>query len=134
MMNVLNFCYESKDVWQLVGKILLVFKIVIPLLLIIFGMIDLGQAVIGSKEDDIKKATNKLLRRAIAAVVIFFIPTIVGALMGLVGSFKDDKTASGYDICKDCLTKPYSKKCKDAKDTDPDKQTYSDDDTTTKTN
>ena len=124
MMNVLNFCYESKDVWQLVGKVLLVFKIVIPLLLIIFGMIDLGQAVIGSDEKDIQKATKKLLRRAIAAVVIFFIPTIVGALMGLVGQFGNDKKASGYDICKDCLTRPYSNACKNAVDTDPDLQTY----------
>ena len=122
MMNLLNFCGDSANVWQLVGKILLVFKIVIPLLLIIFGMIDLGQAVIGSKEDDIKKATNKLLKRAIAAVIIFFIPTIVGAIMGLISSFKNDSKNTGYDTCRLCLTKPYGKTCKAAVDAIDDKE------------
>ena len=33
-----GFCASSANVWQTVGYILLVFKIVIPILLIIFGM------------------------------------------------------------------------------------------------
>lgn len=100
-----SFCTDSAGVWQLVGKVLVVFKIAIPLLLIIFGMVDLGKAVIGSKEDDIKKATNSLIRRAIAAVVIFFIPTIVGAIFGLVGGFSENK--EDYDVCEKCLVHPY---------------------------
>jgi len=114
MIGLLNFCNDSVKVWELVGKILLVFKIVIPLLLIIFGMIDLGQAVIGSDEKDIQKATKKLLRRAIAAVIIFFIPTIVGAIMGLISDFNDDSKEAGYDTCSACLTKPYGDSCKKA--------------------
>lgn len=105
LLDTSNFCANSAGVWQLVGKVLVVFKIAIPLLLIIFGMVDLGKAVIGSKEDDIKKATNSLIRRAIAAVVIFFIPTIVGAVFGLVGEFNDNK--NDYDKCEACLVHPY---------------------------
>ena len=38
----INFCTKTKPIWVLVGRILGIFKIVIPLLVIIFGMIDLG--------------------------------------------------------------------------------------------
>ena len=116
-MFLLDFCNESAGVWTLVGKVLVVFKIVIPLLLIIFGMIDLGKAVISSEEKAIKQATNSLLRRAIAAVVIFFIPTIVGAIFSLVNSFGEAKEDTGYDTCINCLVHPYkSDKCKCAAD------------------
>lgn len=104
-----GFCSASASIWQTLGYVLMVFKIVIPILLIVFGMIDLGKAVIASKDDEIKKATNALLKRAIAAVVIFFIPTIVGVLMGIVGKFaqvKDD-----FDICKACISNPNSSLC-----------------------
>ena len=107
-MSLLTFCVETKDVWSTVGKVLLVFKIVIPILLIIFGMIDLGKAVIGSDEKAIKEATNSIIRRLIAAIVIFFIPSIVGAIIGLVGSWQEDAKAEDYDVCKTCLTKPGS--------------------------
>ena len=47
----INFCTKTKAIWVLVGRILGIFKIVIPLLVIIFGMIDLGKAVVASKDD-----------------------------------------------------------------------------------
>lgn len=106
-----GFCASSANVWQTVGYILLVFKIVIPILLIIFGMIDLGKAVIASKDDEIKKATTSLIKRAISAVVIFFVPTIVGVVMGIVGNFaavRDD-----FDVCRYCISSPTNEKCTD---------------------
>ena len=114
-MFLANFCETSASMWQLVGKILVVFKIVIPLLLIIFGMIDLGKAVISSDEKAIKNATNSLLRRAIAAVVVFFIPTIVSAIFGLVDNFTEDKNNAGYDNCRTCLVHPYRSSCDTSK-------------------
>ena len=105
------FCHDTVGLWQTVGKVLVIFKIVIPLLLIIFGMIDLGKAVIGSKEDDIKKATSSLIRRAIAAIVIFFIPYVVSGIFGLVSTFQKQKDAEGYDVCQTCLTNPNGVNC-----------------------
>ena len=111
-MLLLDICDgDMLGLWQLVGRILLVFKIVIPLLLIIFGMIDLGKAVIASDEKAIKSATTSIMRRLIAAVVIFFIPAIVGAIFNLVGDFKDNKDGvkDQYDKCAECITSPNSK-------------------------
>ena len=100
-----GFCKQSADIWQVVGYLLLVFKIVIPVILIIFGMIDLGKAVVSGKDEEIKKNMKSLMIRAIAAVAIFFIPTIVGIVIGLVSSF-DDEGKADYDICRQCITKP----------------------------
>ena len=117
-----NFCQTSAGLWQLVGKVLLVFKIVIPLLLIIFGMIDLGKAVVASDEKAIKTATNSIIKRLIAAVVIFFIPTMVAAIFSLISDFKDEKEYEGYSVCSACINRPNGDVCtgwaKDLKDID----------------
>ena len=105
-----NFCTDTANVWQVVGWIMTVFKIIIPLLLIIFGMLDLGKAVTSSKEDEIKKSTMSLMRRAIAAVVIFFIPTLVSVIIGLV----NDPAKGNYKPCAKCISNPMNDKCKSA--------------------
>ena len=64
-----DFCASTAKIWQLVGNVLLVFKIVIPILLIIWGMMDLGKAVVAAKDDEIKKATKSLAMRIIAGII-----------------------------------------------------------------
>ena len=58
----------------------------VPILLIIFGSLDLGKAVMSQDDKEIKGATGKLIKRAIAAAVVFFIPFIVNLVMGLIGT------------------------------------------------
>lgn len=101
-----GFCASTANIWQIVGYVLLVFKIAVPLLLIIFGMIDLGKAVIASKEDEIKKATGSLVRRAIAAVVIFLLPTVISFIMGLVSDFDTSGAKADFEICRACIVRP----------------------------
>ncbi len=103
-MNILaaiNFCAKTKDIWVVVGKILGVFKIVIPLLIIIFGCIDLGKAVVASKDDEIKKAMKQLAMRAIAGIAIWFVPTLVGLVFSLVDATSD----ADYEQCATCVSK-----------------------------
>ena len=59
-------------------------QIGIPIILIILGMLDLGKAVVASKEDEIKSATKMLVKRAIYAVAIFFVVLIVQLVFGLL--------------------------------------------------
>lgn len=103
--DVVNFCGSTAKIWKLVGRVLLVFKIVIPILLIIFGMMDLGKAVVANKDDEIKKATKQLAMRAIAGIVIFFIPTLVGFIFSIVDGFNDE-VGTDYDVCRTCIVKP----------------------------
>lgn len=107
----IGFCINTANIWQIVGYILLVFKIVIPILLIIWGMMDLGKAVIAAKDDEIKKATKSLAMRAISAVVIFFIPTIVGLILGLISNFSTSGAKDDWNTCRMCVTNPNDPEC-----------------------
>ena len=81
-----------------------IIQIGIPILLIIMGSIDLGKAVLSSDDKEIKGATGKLIKRAIAAVAVFFIATIVSLLMGMFGTSgaSDNENIGGTDSWKDC--------------------------------
>lgn len=98
----LGFCTKTANVWKVLGYVVLIFKIVIPLLLIIFGMVDLGKAVISSDEKAINKAVSTLIKRFIAAVVIFFIPTLVNALFAVL-NITTSVTADSAK-CVTCVT------------------------------
>ncbi len=79
-----NITLEPKIV-NLVANIITLIKIVIPVLLIIWGMLDLGKAVIAQKEDEIKAGQKTFIKRLIAAIIVFFIPTIVKLLLSVIG-------------------------------------------------
>ena len=76
---------ELLPVISAVKFILKVIQYVVPVVLIIFGSIDLIKAVIAGKEDDIKKNQQTLFKRIIAAVIVFLVPLIVSVVMGLIG-------------------------------------------------
>lgn len=61
-------------------------KISVPLLLIVYGIIDFASAVTGSNEDDIKKKQKKFINRIIAAVVIFLVLAIVELVFDLLAA------------------------------------------------
>lgn len=104
-----RFCQDSASLFQVVGWLLLIFKIVIPILLIILGMIDLGKAVVSSDDKAVQKAGNSLLHRVLMAIAIFFVPTIVGLIFRMVGGFTEVKTQ--YDLCAACITSPGGDTC-----------------------
>ena len=72
-------------------------QIGIPILLIVFGTIDLGKAVISSDDKEVKQAQSRLIKRCIYAVAIFFITTIVSIIMSLVGRGADQSEANTHN-------------------------------------
>ena len=84
-MFFLDYCTELGAVIGVLKAVVGLFQFGIPILLIIFGMIDLGKAVIASKEDEMKKAQGTLIKRAIYAVAVFLVVTIVTLVMSMVG-------------------------------------------------
>lgn len=81
----LNFDFSGTFPY-LISTAILIIKIVVPILLIIFGMLDLGKAVVASKEDEIKKGQQTFIKRVIAAVIVFFVIQIVQLIVGFVSS------------------------------------------------
>lgn len=84
-MLFMSTCDDLRPVINFLKAILAIIQWGVPILLIIMGSIDLGKAVMASDDKEIKGATSKLIKRAIAAVAIFFIPLIVNLLIGMVG-------------------------------------------------
>lgn len=79
-----------------VSTIITIIKIAVPVLLIIFGMLDLGKAVVAAKEDEIKKGQQTFIKRAIAAVIVFFVIQIVQIIIRFV-SGNDQNVASCFN-------------------------------------
>ena len=82
--------------------VLPIIQIGIPIILIIMGSVDLGKAVLSSDDKEIKGAVNKLVKRAIAAVAVFFVATIVTIIMGMFGRSKTTGDVEGTGSWADC--------------------------------
>lgn len=100
------FCEETAKIWKIVGYLVNGLKIIIPLIIIVMGSIDLGKAVVAESEDDIKKGTQLLIKRLIAGIIIFFIPTIVMIVLKMVSKYSS--TVSSNSTCIECVSKPGS--------------------------
>lgn len=110
----INFCASTAKIWKIVGRVLLIFKIIVPVLLIILGVIDFSQAIISNKDDQVTKAAKKLFFRAISGVIIFFLPIIASLVTSLAFNFTSEETKADYEVCKTCVLKPGS--CDTSKD------------------
>lgn len=78
-------CSTYQSVLDIVSEIFGWIQIAAPILLILFGSIDFGKAVISNDQDALKKATSDFVKRAIAAVAIFFLPLIINLIFQLPG-------------------------------------------------
>lgn len=98
-----KFCEEDGvlKTFQIVSYLIMIIKILVPLLLIIFGSIDLGKAVIAGDDKAIQAASKMLVTRAIGGIIIFFIPTIINFAVGLVASWSSVKNE--FINCQTCL-------------------------------
>lgn len=106
--DVSSFCSSTKDIIQLIGGIILIFKIAIPIIIVALGIFDFGKAVVAEKEDEIKKQTKRLLMRVVAGIVIFLIPSIIFYIFETFArGYADD--ASSFQSCKDCFLSPLTK-------------------------
>lgn len=76
-------------------------QIGIPILLIVFGTIDLGKAVISSDDKEIKAAQGRLIKRCIYAAAVFFVTTLVTLLMNIVakGADKSENNTTSWATC-----------------------------------
>ena len=101
-----TFCQNEgvKTIFTILGFGVTAIKIVIPVILIILGMLDMGKAVTSGKDDEIKKQMIVFLKRAIAAIVVFFIPSIVGLIMQIINDQLTDSGACGYAQCVEAIT------------------------------
>ena len=95
-----ELCNEIAFLLKVVGIVIWAIKVFVPVALLIYGMLDFTSAVMGKKDEDIKAAQKKLMNRAIAAVIVFCVVSIVNLLMNFVG-------ADDYKSCTKCINDPF---------------------------
>ena len=102
----MGFCSKASSVLQIVGYVLLIFKIVVPLIIIILGSVDFGSAVVAGEDKAIKESALKLLKRFLVGIIIFLLPTLVRIIYYSINTKVDQELKTETEVCIDCLTKP----------------------------
>jgi len=88
----------DEKIADIISTIILAIQIAVPILLVIYGMLDLGKAIMAQKEDEIKKGQQVFIKRVIAAIIVFFVIVIVKLVINFVS--KDNK---GIMACANCF-------------------------------
>ena len=104
LFQILDGVCTNDDLKTILGVIRLALnavKLIIPIVLIILGTVDLSKAVISGKSDATSKQVTSLVKRIVAGVIIFFVPTIVSAAFSLVDGYS--KVANKFSKCMTCL-------------------------------
>lgn len=107
----LDFCSSNgvKHVLNIIGLVGFFAKIAIPLLLIIMGSLDFVSALKDPDEKGVKDQAFKFAKRVMAAIIIFFIPTIINFVFSLIDN------ATGYNTnftdCTECIFRPTAGTC-----------------------
>ena len=108
-MYLLDVCTNPNlaPVWRLIGYLVNAIMIGVPILLIVLGMIDLGKAVIASKEDEVKKATKAFGKRFLYAAGVFAVVWLVSTVFSLVANLGlnevDGAAVSSWQGCWACI-------------------------------
>ena len=105
LINTLVYCQGVPEgfpgipdgIGNAIHMIVVAIQIVVPILLIIWGMIDFAKAIIGQDEDKIKAGQKLFMKRLIAAVLVFLIVTIVQLLINIAASVAEGDD-SGTDV------------------------------------
>ncbi len=91
--------HMNSTIPRLTSLVVDLIKIGVPVLLIIFGMLDLGKAVMAQKEDEIKKSQQMFFKRLLSAALVFFVFVIVELVFNIVA--RDEK--AGIWNCVNCF-------------------------------
>lgn len=94
LIGATDACGGLLPLVKVIVAVIKIFMIVIPILLIVYGTIDLGKAVIASEEKEVKAAQSRLIKRIIYAALIFFVPMLVGVVMNVVSAGGEGDTTS----------------------------------------
>lgn len=96
-----DFCTKTEPVWEFAGNIFTIFKIIIPVIIIVLGIVDFAKAIISNDDKAIGSSAKTLMRRVIVGIIIFFIPTIVLVVFNMVDGFDDIESQAS--LCLNCI-------------------------------
>lgn len=98
--EIFNWCSQGGvlTVFRIIKTVLNLVRYIVPIALVFITTIDVFKNVINPNE---KEGLKVVVNRVIAAVVIFFIPTLVNIIMKLVNVGLNSNDKYGYNVT-DC--------------------------------
>ena len=84
MLMFNSICGDLGPVIKVLYNVVNLIRFFVPILLILFGSLDLAKAVIAGKEEEMKKSQSALIKRFIYAAAVFFIVTLVIFVTGFI--------------------------------------------------
>ena len=92
----MNICNNISPILSITRNIFNIICIIVPILLII-GLSK--QLIIMIKDPDNKKGFKGIINSIIATIIIFFIPTLINSLLGVIGNNTTNNTLYIYSSC-----------------------------------
>ena len=86
------------QLFNIVSVLIKGIRIAVPVLLIIFGMMDFAKSVIAKKEEDVKKHQQAFVKRLISAVVVFLLIWVVQFVVNVISGVEDKTNDSGQTV------------------------------------
>ena len=66
---------------DIIQSLVNIVRVAIPIVLIVYGIIDFGKAAFSFDESEMKKAQGKFIKRLIIGITFFLIPVVIGILL-----------------------------------------------------
>lgn len=106
---ILDCITQSKiNTFYLLGLGIFVLRIVVPMILLIFGIIDLIKVITSGSDNDMKSVVKLLGVKLVLAVLVFLLPTFISILLNITSNEDDKVTIEGV-----CVLHAISSKCRD---------------------
>ena len=112
-----NCVTQSKiNTFYLLGLGVFALRIIVPVVLLIFGIIDLIKVITAADIDknaevEIKKSVKRLSEKFVLAFIVFILPTLVSIVLNVTSRESDELSIEGV-----CVLHATSSKCKDRVD------------------
>lgn len=90
--TILGDVEDKNSLAYLIQKLLNYIKIIGPILVVILSSIDFIKVIWASDDENMKKAQQKLVKRLIAALLLFLLPTLIGLMITLINNSVVDPT------------------------------------------
>ena len=96
--------------FKAIGYVVAIAKWIVPLIIIVLGMIDFGKVVISDDDKAMGKATGALIRRFIAAIVVFVAPTVILSIVNIIPVMQGitNENNANFGACTKCVLDPFN--------------------------
>lgn len=76
---------DLMSIYELIGIVFKIIKLVVPLIIIFFGTLDFFKSVVSANDIKLSQSVSSFSKRLIAGLLIFILPSIILFTLDLVG-------------------------------------------------